>query len=93
MGLMPNSKLYSPEPHNPFDARAVALECLLLNNKWGRVGYMVTDALSAIHETLQNKEIVSVELARLGQVHHHWSRSAPGWYCGIKKLAKRTLSH
>ena len=35
----------SPEPTNPFDARAIAFKCFL-NNRWERVGYMVTDVLS-----------------------------------------------
>ena len=72
----------SPEPNNAFDARAIAFECCL-NNKWKRVRYMVTDVLSAVHEALHKKEIVLVELAWVNFITH-WSRSSPGWYCGVR---------
>ena len=44
---------------------------------------MVTDVLATVHQALHNKEIVSVELDWVKFITH-WSRSAPGWYCGIK---------
>ena len=44
---------------------------------------MVTDVLSAVHEALHKKEIVLVELAWV-KFSTHWSRSSPGWYCGVR---------
>ncbi len=42
----------SPEPTNPVDAHAIAFECKL-NDKWQKIGYVVREALDAVHDALQ----------------------------------------
>ncbi len=33
-----------------------------MDSKWSRVGYMVSDVLADVHEAINSKKIVSVEL-------------------------------
>lgn len=39
------------EPSNPVDSRAIAFECKV-NDKWERIGYVVHEALDAVHEAI-----------------------------------------
>ena len=80
----------SPEPLFMLK-HIITFECCL-NNKWERVGYMVTDVLSAVHEALHKQEIVTVELAWVKFITH-WSQSSPGWYCGVKISKKGPWSN
>ncbi len=51
--------------------------------KWSRVGYMVSYVLADVHEAVNSEKIVSVELNWIRFIIQ-WSRSRPGWYCGVK---------
>ena len=70
-----------PEPSNPKDSRAIAFDCNI-GTKWERIGYIVQEALSAVHSAIKNNLIVSVNFEWVKYITH-WSRSAPGWYSGI----------
>ncbi len=72
----------TPEPANPVDAKAIAFE-LFVDDRWKRVGYMVTEVLDSVHQAINNNSIISTDLEWVKFITH-WSRSAPGWYCGIK---------
>lgn len=74
------------EPENPFDSRAVEFVCKV-DNQWKRIGYVVREALDAVHDAMNKKTITSVEF---GWVKYllHWSRSGPGWYAGISITKK-----
>ena len=60
-----------PEPHNPVDAKAVAFR-IFMENKWERVGYMVTEVLDAVHKELLNENITAVELEWVKFITHSW---------------------
>lgn len=78
-----------PEPRNVFDTRAIAIECFT-GTQWERVGYSVHTVLDSVHQTLQHNNIVSVELKWVKFITH-WTRSCPGWYCGIEITRKGGL--
>ena len=42
------------EPTNPVDAKAIAFKCLLDDNKWHRIGYVVKEALDDVHSALDS---------------------------------------
>ena len=69
-----------------YDSKAIAFECLV-EDTWTRVGYMVSEVLPDVHEAINNKSIVSVELDWVRFITH-WSRSTPGWFCGVKIFKK-----
>lgn len=69
------------EPNNPFDAKAIAFFCNI-NEKWYRIGYVVREALDAVHDALSNDKIESTTFNWVKYVVH-WSKSGPGWYAGI----------
>ena len=79
-----------PEPQNPYDARAIAFECLI-GTKWERVGYMVSEVLDSVHQVLQDNALVSVRLDWVKFITH-WSSSGPGWYCGVEVSRKGSWS-
>jgi len=72
----------TPEPQNPFDAKTIAFE-LQVDNQRERVGYMVRDVLGTVHLALHNDDKLSVDQDWVKFITH-WCRSCPGWYCGIK---------
>ena len=74
------------EPMNPFDSNAIAVECFV-NSNWEHVGYLVREVLDSVHQVLQDNAPVSVELEWVKFITH-WSKSCPGWYCGIKITRK-----
>ena len=78
-----------PEPLNAYDSRAIAVECFT-GSHWERVGYLVREVLDSVHQTLQDSDIVSVELKWVKFITH-WTRSCPGWYCGINITRKGGL--
>ena len=43
------------EPDNPYDCNAIAFMCKL-NDKWERIGYVVTEALSDVSTAIRNKK-------------------------------------
>ena len=69
-----------PEPHNPYDSKAIAFECMTNEDK--RIVYMVSDVQVDVHLAINDKSIVSVEVEWIRFITH-WSCSKPGWYCGI----------
>lgn len=70
-----------PEENNPVNSRALAFMCCL-QGKWIRIGYVVEEALEAVHDALSKSEIISLEFNWVKYIIH-WSRSGPGWYAGI----------
>jgi len=70
-----------PEPNNPKDAKAIAFECKIESN-WNRIGYVVSEALTSVHHAIDSKCITEVKFKWIKFITH-WSRSTPGWYCGI----------
>ena len=74
------------EANNPKDSRAIAFDCKL-TSKWERIGYVVREALDSVHHAMDTDHITSVQFAWIRFITH-WSRSGPGWYCGIK-ITKR----
>ncbi len=66
----------TPEEDNPKNARAIAFTCKI-DGEWQRIGYVVEEALDAVHTAL-DKESVSFEWVKF---LIHWS--CPGWYAGI----------
>ena len=79
------------EPHNVFDSRAIAIEAEI-DSQWKRVGYLVSEVLKCVHEALGSSKIVRVELCWVKFITH-WSRSGPGWYCGINISKKGPWSN
>ena len=71
-----------PEPHNPKDSKAIAFMCRL-DEKPYRIGYVVREALSDVHEAIASNSIVSVEFAWVKYLTT-WTISGPGWFAGIK---------
>ena len=43
------------EPDNPYDCNAIAFMCKL-DDKWERIGYVVTEALSDVSTAIRNKK-------------------------------------
>lgn len=72
----------APEPTNPVDSNAIAFLCKL-NDRWQRIGYVVREALDAVHDAIERKKIVTVKFEWVKYIIH-FSRSGPGWYAGIK---------
>ena len=75
-----------PEPNNPKDSNAIAFECHI-GSKWERIGYVVHEAINAVHHELQCDSIISVKFEWVRFIPH-CSRSVPGWYCGIAIMKK-----
>ena len=78
----------TPEPTNCYDSEAIAFECKTSTstdseNKWERIGYMVCEVLQDVHEAIRSNSILSVQFDWIRFITH-WSRSKPGWYCGIR---------
>ena len=71
-----------PEPNNPYDSKAMLFECEL-EHEWRAVGYVVRDALDAVHDALDKKQITEVKFDWVKYIVH-FKRSRPGWYAGIK---------
>lgn len=72
----------TPKPGNPFDSKAVLFECKL-ENQWRAIGYVVCEALDAVHHALNNREITEIKFDWVKYIMQ-WSRSGPEWYTGIK---------
>ena len=70
------------EPDNPMDSKAIAFECHI-ENEWKVIGYVVREALDAIHEALETNVITEIKFEWIKYIVH-WSRSGPGWYTGVK---------
>ena len=71
----------SPEPDNPYDSQAIAFQCHI-DRKWQRIGYVVRECLSHVHEAIQEKRLLSVKFS-WAKYLVCWARSGPGFYAGI----------
>ena len=71
----------SPEPDNPYDSQAIAFQCHI-DRKWQRIGYVVRECLSHVHEAIQEKRLLSVKFS-WAKYLACWARSGPGFYAGI----------
>lgn len=67
----------TPEPENPIDARAIAFNCKL-GERWERIGYIVKEAVEAVHDALNHQTILETRFDWIKYIVH-WSRSGPGW--------------
>lgn len=76
------------EPTNPKDSRAIAFDCKQ-GEKWEPIGYVIKEVLDDVHYAIANKLIICVKFDWIRYITH-WSRSGPGWYCGIA-VTKRGL--
>ena len=70
-----------PEPNNCYDSKAIAFKCWL-DDDWHRIGYIVKEALDAVHEARDNDEIINV-FFKWAKYLVNWTRSGPGYYAGI----------
>ena len=70
-----------PEPSNQYDSKAIAFKCWI-NGDWHRIGYIVSEALDAVHDALDNNLITSTDFA-WAKYMISWTRSGPGYYAGI----------
>ena len=70
-----------PEEDNPYDCRAIALKCWI-GGEWQRIGYVVKEALNAVHDARQQLVITDV-CSKWAKHLVSWSRSGPGYQAGI----------
>jgi len=63
------------ELDNPFDSRAVAFKCWY-QDKWCGIGYVVKEALDAVHDALRHSEITDV-CFKWAKYLVIWSKSGP----------------
>ena len=67
------------EPKNPKDSRAIAFECKP-SDQYIRIGYIVREALDAVHDAMDQNKIVRVSFDYVKFVVQFKDR---GWYAGI----------
>ena len=67
------------EPNNPKDSRAIAFECKPGDN-YVRIGYVLREALDAVHNAIDQNKILKVEFDYVKFVVQFKDR---GWYAGI----------
>ena len=70
-----------PEENNPYDARAIAFKCWIAD-KWQRIGYVVKEAINAVHDARDQKLITEVSF-KWAKYLVSWTRSGPAYYAGI----------
>lgn len=80
-----------PEPDNPYDSKAIAF-VVNLGGKEHRVGYVIRELLDEVHQALNSYLIRKVKFAWVKYVVD-WSKSGPGYYCGINITKKGVWSH
>ena len=66
------------EPNNPYDCNSIAFMCKV-EDKWERIGYVVTEALSDVSNSMRDKKIVKVYFSWIKFKYFR----PPGWYTGI----------
>ena len=69
------------EPTNIVDAQAVVFECKV-EEKWERIGYVVSDILNEVHSAIDNNLLLDVKLKWVKYITD-WTRSDPGYFAGI----------
>ena len=70
-----------PEENNPYDSRAIAFKCWIAD-KWQRIGYVVKEAVCAVHDAREQKLIADVSF-KWAKYLISWTRSGPAYYAGI----------
>ena len=70
-----------PEENNPYDVRAIAFKCWIAD-KWQRIGYIVKEAVNAVHDAREQKLITDVYF-KWAKYLVSWTRSGPAYYAGI----------
>lgn len=71
----------TPEPSNPYNPKAIAFRCLK-DGSFIRIGYVVNEIVSDVHNALVNNEVVAVEFKWIKYVCD-WTRSGPGYFAGV----------
>ena len=71
----------SPEPHNPYNSRAIAFTCYM-DGQWHRIGYVVDEIVNEVHSAISSNAILSVEFSWIRYITE-WSRCGPGFFAGI----------
>lgn len=67
------------EPDNAYDSRAIAFLCKA-NHHWERIGYVVRDALEAVHQAMDCNELLEIHFDWVKYIVHFKQH---GWYAGI----------
>ena len=69
-----------PEPDNKYDSKAIAFHCEL-DGKWYLIGYIVREALDAVHKAIKK----TIHFVKFAWVKYRvvWMRSGSGFYAGI----------
>lgn len=70
-----------PEPHNRYNAKAIAFQCKIDDSSWVRIGYVVQEVLDEVHEAINKKKILNVRFDWIKYIVHFKSL---GWYAGIR---------
>lgn len=70
-----------PEKDNPYDSNAIAFKCFL-DEEWHRIGYVVKEAVNAVHSSLASRKIAQVTFAWTKYLVT-WTRSGPGYFAGV----------
>ena len=63
------------EPSNPYDSKAIMFICKL--EDWKKIGYVVNEALSDVHQALSENSITSI---RFAWVKYKVQWKTPGFY-------------
>ena len=75
-----------PEPDNKFDNKAIAFKCFI-SGKWHRIGYVVKEVLTDVHDAMKKNLITAVKFAWVKYIVT-WTRSGPGYFAGISITRK-----
>jgi len=67
------------EPGNRYDAQAIAFMCKA-EQEWERIGYVVKEATSDVHQAMDENKIINVLFHRIKRVVDY---KKPGWYAAI----------
>ena len=69
----------APEPENPFDANAIAFQCMH-HGEWKTIGYVVAEVCEDVLAAIESEDILSVQVAWVK--YKLWKKS-PGFYASI----------
>lgn len=70
------------EKSNPYDSRALAIQCKLPDKDWKRIGYVVKEALEETHKARQNDDVVLIKFGWIKYITDY-RMSGPGYFAGI----------
>jgi len=80
-----------PEPNNPIDKSAIAFQCYM-NGNWMRIGYIIHELTTEVHDALSKKDILKVEFKWIRYMFRGFG-SSPGFYAGINITRKGKWSN